>query len=216
MIDLHMHTILSDGALIPAELARRAEVMGCRCIAITDHVDVHNVSVVAEAVARFCEEDRRRIKIIPGVEITHVSPSQIAGVAELARKNGAKLIVVHGETITEPVEKGTNEAAVDAGADILAHPGLIDLETAKLAASSGMMLEISGRKGHAFANGHVARIALDAGAEMVINSDAHAPSDILGLENALEIIAGAGLTEEQGQTVLRNNLKLAEKYIGSL
>ncbi|MEE8484310.1 MAG: histidinol phosphate phosphatase domain-containing protein [Nitrospinota bacterium] len=216
MIDLHMHTILSDGALIPAELARRAEVIGCRCIAITDHVDQHNVETVAEALARFCGEDGHSIKIIPGVEITHVHPSQIAGVAELARKNGAKLIVVHGETVTEPVEKGTNEAAIDAGADILAHPGLIAPETAKRAASSGVMLEISGRKGHAFANGHVARIALDAGAEMVFSSDAHAPSDMLGLEDALEIIAGAGLTEEQGRTVLKNNLKLAEKYIGSL
>jgi hypothetical protein len=31
----------------------------------------------------------------------------------MARKAGAEIIVVHGETIAEPVEKGTNRAAVN-------------------------------------------------------------------------------------------------------
>jgi Histidinol phosphatase and related hydrolases of the PHP family len=39
MIDLHTHSIFSDGELIPAELTRRAAVAGYRAMAITDHGD---------------------------------------------------------------------------------------------------------------------------------------------------------------------------------
>jgi histidinol phosphatase-like PHP family hydrolase len=39
MIDLHTHTLFSDGELVPAELARRADRLGYRWLAITDHVD---------------------------------------------------------------------------------------------------------------------------------------------------------------------------------
>ena len=35
-IDLHMHTFLSDGELLPIELARRAAVMNHEAIAFTD------------------------------------------------------------------------------------------------------------------------------------------------------------------------------------
>jgi histidinol phosphatase-like PHP family hydrolase len=67
--------------------------------------------------------------------------------------------VVHGETIVEPVLPGTNRAAIAAGVDILAHPGLITKEEAMLAAQKGVLLEITTRRGHSFTNGHVASIA---------------------------------------------------------
>ena len=38
---------------------------------------------------------------------------------------GARIIVVHGETIVEPVRPGTNRKALESDVDILAHPGLI-------------------------------------------------------------------------------------------
>ena len=50
---------------------------------------------------------------------------------------------MHGETICEPVAPGTNRAAIEAGVDILAHPGLITEEEARLAASKGVLLEVS-------------------------------------------------------------------------
>ena len=40
MFDLHTHSLLSDGELLPSELARRYEEKGFRAIAITDHADV--------------------------------------------------------------------------------------------------------------------------------------------------------------------------------
>ena len=43
MIDLHTHSILSDGELLPSELARRAQVEGYRIIGISDHADPSNL-----------------------------------------------------------------------------------------------------------------------------------------------------------------------------
>ena len=46
MVDLHTHSLLSDGQLLPSELVRRAEVRGYEAIAITDHVDFSNIDLV--------------------------------------------------------------------------------------------------------------------------------------------------------------------------
>ncbi len=216
MIDLHMHTLHSDGELVPAELARRASVIGCRAIAITDHVDLSNVEAVTEATVRFCEDESHDIRVIPGVEISHVRPKMITVIAELARKGGAKLIVVHGETIVEPVEEGTNSAAIDAGVNIIAHPGLISLELAEKAASASVYLEISGRGGHSFTNGHVAKTAAEAGAKLVFNSDTHAPRDLIGLDTALAVLKGAGLSDKRVAETFANSQKIVEDLSGSL
>lgn len=44
MYDLHTHTIFSDGELLPAELIRRAAVLGYQTIGITDHADRSNTT----------------------------------------------------------------------------------------------------------------------------------------------------------------------------
>ncbi|MDY6863267.1 MAG: PHP domain-containing protein, partial [Thermodesulfobacteriota bacterium] len=54
MIDLHTHTILSDGELLPAELAARAENIGYEAIAFTDHVDPSNLDMVLPQIIRVC------------------------------------------------------------------------------------------------------------------------------------------------------------------
>jgi hypothetical protein len=58
------------------------------------------------------------LPLIPGVELTSVPPRKIAALAEKARSLGAKWVVVHGETIMEPVAPGTNRAAIEAKADL--------------------------------------------------------------------------------------------------
>ena len=40
MFDFHTHTLLSDGALIPAEAVRRAEIRGYRIMGLSDHADL--------------------------------------------------------------------------------------------------------------------------------------------------------------------------------
>ena len=130
MIDLHTHSIFSDGELIPAELAQRAFAAGYKVLAITDHVDHSNIDFILPRIIKVCSKitEDGKIKVFPGVEITHVAPAQIAGMADEARKLGAKIVLVHGETIVEPVSAGTKLAALNSSIDILAHPGLLTEE----------------------------------------------------------------------------------------
>lgn len=205
MFDLHTHTIFSDGELIPAELLRRAEVAGLKMIAFTDHADASNIEMIVPGIAKVCRELNKvkKIKCLPGVEITHCPPSTIPSLVRRARKLGARIVVVHGETITEPVVEGTNRAAILAKVDILAHPGLLTEEDAKLAAEKGVFLEISGRRGHSFTNGHVAIMAKKYGAKLIVNSDAHSPDDIMTPELLKKIALGAGITEDEYSGILK-------------
>lgn len=213
MIDLHTHTFFSDGGLGPAELVRRASVAGYRAMAITDHADQSNIAWLLSKLVGVVDEigAANNMQVLAGVELTHVAPPQIAAAVKLAREKGAELIVVHGETIVEPVMAGTNRAAIEAGVDILAHPGLITAEDVRLAAEKGVCLEITTRKGHSLTNGHVAKLALQYGAKLVIDNDAHAPGDLVSLEMARKIALGAGLTEEQFQQTRKNSEELVAK-----
>src|SRR5512137_1560339 len=181
MIDLHTHSIFSDGELIPSELVRRAKVVGYRAIAITDHTDHSNIDVIIPALLKVCGKlsEAYSIRVLPGIELTHVPPEYIYELAVDARTIGAKIIVVHGETIVEPVIPGTNLAALKAPIDILAHPGLLTEEEARLAALNSIYLEVTTRKGHSLTNGHVVQVARSAKAALVLNTDSHCPQDLM-------------------------------------
>jgi histidinol phosphatase-like PHP family hydrolase len=160
------------------------------------------------------------ILAIPGIELTHLPAQAIAEGARRARELGAQIVVVHGETIVEPVERGTNLAAVQSGdVDILAHPGLLTPQEAKLAAAKGIFIEISARKGHCLTNGHLARLVKTTGIRLLINSDAHESSDLLTPSLAEAILRGCGLKESQVHDVLHTHplfllgrLKLSTTY----
>ena len=206
MIDLHTHSIFSDGVLIPSELVRRAEVLGIRAIGITDHADASNLDFIIPRIVAVSERLNRvnGIKAVPGIELTHVPPSHIGPLAEQARSLGAKIIVVHGETIAEPVVPGTNRAALAADIDILAHPGLISEEEVVTAVKNGVHLEISARKGHSLTNGHVAKLAKKHGAKLLLNTDAHEPSDLITEHKARQIALGAGLSQDDFEEMQKN------------
>ena len=205
MFDFHTHTFLSDGVLSPIELVRRAMKIGYRVMAITDHVGPGNMEFVLKTLVADCEMVNRRwdIMALPGVEITHTPSEDIDYIARECRRLGAKVVNVHGETITEPVIDGTNLAAVSSDhVDILAHPGLITAEEAEIAARNGVYLEVSARRGHSAANGHVVNTAKAAGARMILDSDAHAPEDLLTREFAMKVARGSGLDFEEATAVL--------------
>jgi histidinol phosphatase-like PHP family hydrolase len=198
--DLHTHTIFSDGELVPAELVRRATILGHSVIAITDHVDNTNLEFVVSNLVKAADLSNDDIKVIPGVEITHVAPLKIADIAKRARKLGAQWIVVHGETIAEPVAEGTNLMTTqNPDIDVLAHPGFITEEAAQAAVDNDVILEITGRMYHNVTNGYVACMARKVGAKMVINSDTHSPNNLLTEEQAMNVALGAGLTLEESK-----------------
>jgi histidinol phosphatase-like PHP family hydrolase len=215
MIDLHTHSLFSDGVLVPSELVRRAVMKGYEVIAITDHADASNLDFTIPRVTAACRElgKRWKIRALPGIELTHIPPETFGQLTKKARKLGAMIVVAHGETIVEPVHPGTNRAAIEAGVDILAHPGLITPAEAALAARKGVHLEITTRKGHSLSNGHVARAALAAGAPMVIDTDTHEPGDLVTDEYAESVLLGAGLTKKQAEAVFANSRALAAKAV---
>ena len=206
--DFHTHTFLSDGVLSPIELIRRAYVRGYGVIAVTDHVGLEEQERVIKTLIGECRRASEEwdILAIPGVEITHVPKNLIAEAAQRAKDLGAQIVVVHGETIVEPVEPGSNLAALKSPCvDILAHPGIITEEEAALAAENEVFLEISSRRGHSLTNGHVAKVGLHSGARLVLDSDAHAPEDLLTSELAVKVARGAGLSGEDASVVLESN-----------
>lgn len=195
MIDLHMHTLLSDGELIPAELVQRAKTAGYRALALTDHVDQSNLDETVPRLLRaaLALTEGSGLLVLAGVELTHVPPSQIPHMVAKARELGAEIVVVHGETPVEPVPAGTNRAAISGRADILAHPGLLTPADARLARRNGVALELTSRGGHSLTNGHVAKTAIQAGCTLLVNSDTHAPRDIHSPELIRKVVVGAGL-----------------------
>jgi putative hydrolase len=206
--DFHTHTSLSDGALSPMELIRRALVNNYKAIALTDHAASGSLARIIAEVNEICALARSYwdIQAIPGIELTHIPPQAIAENAKRAKELGAQVVVVHGETIVECVEKGTNLAALHSPhVDILAHPGLISLEEARLAAENGIFLEISARRGHCLTNGHVASLARETGAMLILGSDTHSEQDLLTTTLADAIIHGAGLDDAACHQVLHIN-----------
>ncbi|MEJ2684982.1 MAG: histidinol phosphate phosphatase domain-containing protein, partial [Candidatus Sulfobium sp.] len=207
MIDLHTHSIFSDGELIPFELIRRAEAMGYEALAITDHIDASNIDLIIPRIVRAIEKISRYVSltVLPGAEITHAPPDLIPDLVREARSLGAKIVVVHGETIVEPVREGTNRAAIEAEADIVSHPGLISTEDLLFAKEKNISLEITSRKGHSLSNGYVAREALRFGVPLCMNTDSHGPSDLITRDMGRQVLLAAGIEAGRVESVFENS-----------
>jgi histidinol phosphatase-like PHP family hydrolase len=208
LYDLHTHSILSDGEMLPIELIRRMAVLGYSTVAITDHVDMSNAVPVIETLKLVRESaELYGVRLLCGVEITHVPPPQIAGLARQVKEAGADIVVVHGESPVEPVAAGTYHAACSCkDVDVLAHPGLITIEDALLAAKNNIALELTSRGGHNRTNGHVAQIGREAACQLVVDSDAHGPGDLLDERAKFIVAKGAGLTEAECRQVISLNI----------
>ncbi len=217
-IDLHMHSLFSDGELLPSELARRALKLNHEVIAITDHVDYYNIEEIPKIQSAIDDINSNwDITVVLGAEVTHAPIESIDGIAKRAKQLGAKIVVVHGETLNEPVTPGTNMAAVKSKyVDILGHPGLITREEAELALKNDIYLEISARKGHCLGNGHVASMAREVGNKLLVDTDTHSPDDLITFEKSYEIARGAGLSDEEAMKAIVDNPRELLKSKGIL
>jgi len=219
LYDFHTHTFYSDGVLSPIELIRRAIVQGYSAIAITDHVAVGSIARVIKEISDDCALARAywNILAIPGVEITHVPPQAISEIAKRAKELGACIVVVHGETSAEPVEKGTNLAAVQSAyVDILAHPGLLTDEEASLAARNDIFLELTSRKGHSATNPHVAAVSHKTKAKLLISSDAHDERDLLTPDSVEIVLAKSKLDPQQRKRIIEGNPQILIERVKKL
>ena len=218
LYDFHSHSFFSDGALLPMELIRRAQFNGYTAMAITDHASASNIEELVEKIARDCALawDEWGFRVLPGVELTHCPPRAIAGLAARAKRAGAKIVVIHGETLVEPVPPGTNRASVECpDVDILGHPGLLTEEEASLAAQNAVFLEITSRRGHCLGNGNTVVLGRAAGAKFLVNSDTHSPGDLHTEAFARTIALGAGLTAAEADTALFGSPELLLARVGA-
>ena len=204
--------------MLPSEIARRAQVLNHSAVAITDHVDASNIECVGKVINAVKDiRDNWEIEIIPGAEITHAPSEIIDKLAHQAKKFGAEIVIVHGETIVEPVIEGTNWSAVNCPeVDILAHPGLITVEEVEMAKENNIALEISSRRGHCLANGHVAKLAVEVGADLVVDTDTHMPGDLISYEMAYKVALGTGLKDNEIKKALKDNPERILKNKGLL
>ena len=208
MFDFHIHVSCSGGrdGLLPSEAMRLAKCAGYRAVGLIVRADVSTLPVLLPTLVPLVKTASlyAGIEAFAGAELVHVPPALLPDAVERARELGAALVLGHGESVprhlTDVVETGTNLAAVRAGVDILAHPGLITPEDAELAAERGVLLELSTAPRHCLANGHVARMAERFGCGLVLGSDASTASDFESPEvtQALRKAAalGAGLDAE--------------------
>jgi histidinol phosphatase-like PHP family hydrolase len=217
-IDLHTHSLFSDGILLPSELVYHAKNAHYKAIAITDHVDCSNYDFVIPRIIKIANVMSKiknlGITVIPGVEITYVPPEIMPEFVRTLRKTKIKLIVAHGETSVEPVPEGTNCAAIKAKVDILAHPGNISLSDAILAKKNGVYLEITTRKGHRKTNKHVFDIAKKVGNSLIINTDTHLPEDLLDKNKIEELLNEIGCNGKY-EEFLKNSEELVSRILKS-
>lgn len=71
MIDLHVHTVNSDGENTPSEVLKMANEIGITSIAITDHDSIDGVSEAIDSSKQY------GIRVIPGIEITAYDNQEI-------------------------------------------------------------------------------------------------------------------------------------------
>jgi putative hydrolase len=214
--DFHTHSLFSDGVNLPIELIRNAQVNGYKAIAITDHASLSNMEQIIEIAIKDCALANKYwdITAVPGVELTNVPAKSIHDLARLAKECGAKVVVVHGETITEKIEPGTNYHAVSSQyVDLLAHPGLITLEEAKIAAENDVYIEITKRGGHSLSNGHVVKIGRQANNNFLLNSDSHSHLNLYTDGVQKNIARAAGLDEQEAEIIINKN---GEKFLKKL
>ena len=62
-VDMHIHTIASDGTFTPEEVVKRAKLFGMKTIAITDHDTVDGLAEGKKTA------DEVGIEFIQGIEI---------------------------------------------------------------------------------------------------------------------------------------------------
>ena len=64
-VDLHLHTLASDGRLTPTELVRLAESQGLKTMAVTDHDTTDGLAEALKA-----SEEYPNLRVIPGIELS--------------------------------------------------------------------------------------------------------------------------------------------------
>ena len=194
--DLHSHTNWSDGAASIAEMVEGAAAVGHEYVAVTDHATgpgmVGGVGLdddrLREQLPLLREaDDEASIDVLAGVEANIGTDGTVSVADDLL----AALDVVVASPHAALDGDGTDRlvaAAEHPAVDIIGHPtgrqlnrrpGLtVDVERlATVAAEHDTALEINASPRRLDLRGSAVQTAVDAGATVVVNTDAHAPAN---------------------------------------
>ena len=216
--DLHSHTTLSDGRNSLEEMVEAARERRYSYLAITDHSATHGFGddVTAERLWERIEEvhtlDAKlpRFHLLAGSEINIGTDGSLDYPEDLVAALDWVVASVHTSfSNDEKVMTGrVLEAIENPLVDCIGHltgrmllrrePYPINVElVAQAAARTGTMLEINGNPNRRDLSERHARLAAEAGAMIVLNTDAHRVSTFENIEYGLATARRAWLTKEQ-------------------
>jgi len=219
--DLHCHTTLSDGRNSLEEMAEGARARGYSYLAVTDHSATHGFGnhVTPEALLERVEEIRKlneakykgkRFRVLAGSEVNILPDGSPDYEDEVLAELDWVIASVHtsfrmsGKEMTKRVITAMEHPLIDCIGHLTGRlinrrePYDIDVEAiAEAAARTGTMLEINGNPNRRDLSEHHARLAAEAGATIVVNTDAHGVDTLTNIEYGIATARRAWLTKDQ-------------------
>ncbi|HET9163201.1 MAG TPA: DNA polymerase/3'-5' exonuclease PolX [Solirubrobacterales bacterium] len=213
--DLHSHTTLSDGRNTLEEMAAAGRERGYAYMAITDHSASHGFGdhVTAERLWQRIEEVRewnegkRGFRLLAGSEINIGLdggldyPDDLVAALDWVVASVHTSFSISPKAMTERVLGAIENPDVDCIGHLTGRligrrePYGIDVEAvAEAAARTGTMLEINGNPNRRDLSEHHARLAREAGATIVLNTDAHGVDTLGNMAYAVATARRAWLT----------------------
>jgi len=217
--DLHSHTTLSDGRNSLEEMAEAARDRGYEYLAITDHSASHGFGdhVTPERLWERIEEvqawnkgnGQRGFRLLAGSEINIGLDGALDYPDDLVAALDWVVASVH--TSFSVPERQMNERIIAAienpDVDCIGHltgrligrrePYGVDIEAiAEAAARTGTMIEINGNPNRRDLSDRHARLAAEAGVEVVLNTDAHGVETLDNMAYAVATARRAWLTAD--------------------
>jgi DNA polymerase (family 10) len=213
--DLHSHTTLSDGRNTLEEMAEAGRARGYAYMAITDHSASHGFGdhVTAERLwerideVRAWNEGRRGFRLLAGSEVNIGLGGELDYPDDLLAALDWVVASVHTSfsipeaAMTERVLRAIANPRVNCIGHLTGRligrrePYAIDVEAVvEAAAANGTLLEINGNPNRRDLSEHHVRLAREAGATIVLNTDAHGIETLSNMQYAVATARRAWLT----------------------
>jgi DNA polymerase (family X) len=216
--DLHSHTTLSDGRNTLEEMALAAKAKGYGYFGVTDHSATHGFGdhVTPERLEERIEEiaelnaelGSSRFRVLAGTESNILPDGSLDYDDELLAKLDWVVASVHTSfRMTKANMTARMIAAVEHPlVDCLGHPSGrmllrregydFDIEAvAEAAARTGTFIEINGNPNRRDLSEQNARVAVDAGVRICLNTDAHRVSTLENMRYSIATARRAWLTK---------------------